>query len=157
MSAEPTIHAHSHQYFLDLQLSTKAFYDEVEKAVRDFQFPDVKFSRTDVSEGGLFSSNREYLCIKRKAYSYQIGAFPFGRSFFVSWWLKEDDNALADFLAKIPIIGRFLARQAVMKSYYQIDTELMFSESMKAIMNMIVNKLAAEKGYRLESSTQLLD
>lgn len=76
-----------HRLVDGLQASPKAFYARVEERVEQRQIPQLKVSRTHWPEAGALSSAREYLRLERLGYRFDICAAPFGRGFFVSWWL----------------------------------------------------------------------
>ncbi|HEY5328107.1 MAG TPA: hypothetical protein VIJ27_13980 [Mucilaginibacter sp.] len=97
MATSTTIHAHQSQHFEDLQMSAREFYALLRGIIEDYQYPDVKCEPVTLSEGGLFSSKREYLRISKSRYHYYVCASPFGKSFFISWWLEEDANTAANF------------------------------------------------------------
>ena len=142
--AQSTVHAHSYQHFEDLQLSANAFYDTLERTVAEYQYPKVKCRRRPLSEGGLFSSDREYLVVSRGPYKYYVCACPFGRSFFVSWWLEERQSAWAG----IPLFGYLFSNAKRGKTFYELDTELMFTESIQSVVRMLVARVAATRGLR---------
>lgn len=81
--------AFSHWYFLfeNLQASPLEFYSSVERAVAQREIPDTEPSRIEYRESGLLSARREYLRVTRGGYVFDICGAPFGRGFFVSWWL----------------------------------------------------------------------
>lgn len=84
MAEQTQILSHWLQHFEGLNQSSQAFYGLVQKAVETKKIPDVKFSRVDFKEGGIFSSSREYLRVQRGDLRYDIGGAPFGNGFFVS-------------------------------------------------------------------------
>lgn len=89
--AKPAAVVFSHWFHLleGLQESPKSFYEFLEGAIKKRELPDVKTSQIDYREGGMFSAKREYFRVKRGKYIFDICAAPFGRGFFVSWWLGE--------------------------------------------------------------------
>jgi hypothetical protein len=151
MASQSTTHSHRYQHFENLQMSADEFYKLLEKNVIDYKYPGVECKRVTLKENGIFSSSREYLAISRKLYTYYVCAAPFGKSFFISWWFMENANKAANLTAKIPVIGKPIANRIESKSYYELDTELMFTESINAIVKTTVNKVAAEQGYRRET------
>lgn len=145
---KPVIHGHSYRHFGDLQMSSKEFYANLEKTIREYQFPNVSCKPVAFWEGGLLSDQREYLRISYLEFRYHVCAAPFGRSFFVSWWLEETEDWLLALLGRIPLIGRLF--RPGKKTYYQIDAELIFTESIEALVRAAVASVAAEHGYRAE-------
>ena len=129
-------------------MSSREFYLLLKKMIEDYKFPDVTCTPVTLKEGGIFSSKREYMRISRQRYHYFVCASPFGRSFFISWWLQEDANTAANVAAKVGVIGRAIAQRMESKTYYELDTEQMFTSSINAIIKMAIEKIKADKGYR---------
>ncbi len=146
---KPVIHGHSYRHFGDLQLSSREFYADLERTIGEYQFPNVTCKQVDFWEGGLLSDRREYLRISHRDLRYHVCAAPFGRSFFVSWWLEETEDWVLALLGRIPLIGRIFRPEK--KTYYEIDAELIFTASIEALVVEAVNRVAAEHGYRAES------
>ncbi len=145
--AQSIVHSHSFQLFEDLQMSANEFYALVETMVREYKYPDVSCKRKTLKEAGLFSLSREYLCITQGDSNYFVCACPFGRSFFISWWLKEQEDALSAAISKIPGFG-LLTGKSRAKTFFEFDTQLMFTESINAIIKIAVQKVMTDKGYR---------
>jgi hypothetical protein len=110
--------------------------------------PDVKIKRVTFSESGIFSSKREYLRITRKEFMFDICAAPFGSMFFVSYWQGEETLSVKSILTKIPFIGTFLARLFNSKTYYQLDTENMFSSCIRACVMEAIDNITSTNGIR---------
>ncbi len=149
MAALSVILSHWYYNFEDLQLSSNDFYTSLETLLKERTYPGVSAKRVTHSEGGMFSAGREYLQITRGDYVFDICAAPFGKSFFISWWLGEKGSFLADLLARIPFIGAFLARKALQKTYFQIDTENMFREAISQALLSIIDAILEKKGLRV--------
>jgi hypothetical protein len=64
--------------------STDEFYAAVEAALAEKKVPDLEITRTLFAEGGLLSSQREYLRMRRERLLFDVCAAPFGTSFFFS-------------------------------------------------------------------------
>ncbi len=148
MATQNTIHAHNSQHFEDLQMSSKEFYTLLQKMIEDYRYPDVVCTPMTLKEGGVFSSRREYLRISKQRYNYYVCASPFGRSFFISWWLQENAHTAANVTRKLGWLGRAMATRMESKTYYELDTELMFTSSINSIIKIAVEKIKADKGYR---------
>lgn len=148
MAAQTTVHAHQSQHFEDLQMSAREFYVLLKGMIEEYKYPDVLCEPVTLSEAGLFSSKREYLRISKQRYHYYVCASPFGKSFFISWWLKEDAYTAANVTRKFGWFGRTIAARMESKTYYEIDTELMFTSSINSIIKIAVEKVKADKGYR---------
>ena len=134
-----------HHTFDDLQFSTQEFYQKVEEAVKKREVPGVSISRISYSQTGLLSSKREYLRVTRNEFVFDICAAPFGKAFFVSWWLGETFESP---LEKIPVLNILTGKDRKHKSYYQLDTELMFRGSIQAAFLDAVDQMTTAKGIR---------
>jgi hypothetical protein len=152
MASQTTVHTHNSQHFEDLQMSAREFYTLLKTMIEEFKYPEVKCTPVTLKEAGFFSSQREYLRISKERYNYYVCASPFGRSFFISWWLQEDANTAANVTRKVGWLGRVIAAQMESKTYYQRDTELMFTESINSIIKLAVEKVKADKGYRKDTA-----
>jgi hypothetical protein len=149
--SQPVIHSHSYQHFEDLQLSAQNFYTMLETMIRDYQYPGVEVKRETLKESGFFSSSREYLRISKRASNYYVCASPFGKSFFISWWLKEQEDGLANVVDKVPLFGGLLSGKNRPKTFYELDSELMFTQSIHSIIQAAVNKVLADHGFRTKA------
>ncbi|MGI8908363.1 MAG: hypothetical protein ACR2IE_17965 [Candidatus Sumerlaeaceae bacterium] len=78
-----------HHFFDGFQASAEEFLEAIEKAVKKREVPDLRRSRIDYQERGMFSAYREYLRAGRGRFVIDICAAPFGTGFFVSWWFAE--------------------------------------------------------------------
>jgi hypothetical protein len=143
----------SHFYHLleGLQTSPKGFYAAVERSIRSRQIPDTRTSRVDWKEGGLLSARREYLRVRRKKLIFDICAAPFGPSFFFSWWLGELPSPIIGLLMGIPFLGVLIERWVRPKTYYQMDTALMFQEAVHAAVMEVVDQFSKAQGLRILS------
>jgi hypothetical protein len=148
MATVDTLHSHTYQHFEDLQMSSDEFYTMLEALIKDYKYPDIEVSRRDLKEGGLFSSKRTYLCVTRGYQNFYVCAAPYGRSFFISWWLQEDAHTASNIAEKVPVFGKAIAAKMESKSFYQIDTELMFLQSISSVVKAAVEKIKADHGFR---------
>jgi hypothetical protein len=89
MAQSAVVFSHWFHMLEGLQESPKTFYESLEGAIKKRELPDVKTSRIEYGEGGMFAAKREYFRVKRGTYTFDMCAAPFGRGFFVSWWLGE--------------------------------------------------------------------
>jgi hypothetical protein len=110
-----------------------AFYGTIEKAVGSRGVPDVKFSRPHFKEGGMLSASREYLRIERGDLRYEVGAAPFGKSFFVSARLfaqgKLVDTMVGDMKGSGmlgQVTGLLTSKVLGVDTYYKLDTAQAF-------------------------------
>jgi hypothetical protein len=148
MASEATVHAHQSEYFEDLQMSAKDFYSLLKDMIVDYQYPDVICAPVTLSESGIFSSRREYLRISKQRYHFYVCAAPFGKSFFISWWLREDAHTTANLAQRFGWLGKKVAARLENKTFYEVDTEKMFTASINSLIKRAVEKVKADKGYR---------
>ncbi len=75
-----------HWYALIPGFSTsgKEFFTDIEKELKGREIPGLDISCVDFAEGGIMSSNREYLRMTRERLVFDICAAPFGTAFFFS-------------------------------------------------------------------------
>lgn len=146
-----------HHSFDNLQLSSADFYKGMEKSILDQELPNVKLSLEKISEGGILSSKRLYLRIKRNGLVFDICAAPFGKNFFFSYWFGEESGGLANLLSKIPYVGKFLAAKAQEKTYYQIDTENMFKECIVNSLFREIDSAVTAKSVRSLTDAQKVE
>lgn len=141
-----TVQKNKHHLLDDLHFSAQEFYSSVESRLNEQMIGGLSFSRITYAEGGLLSARREYLRIRRREYVFDVCAAPFGRGTFVSWWLGEVDEPLRNRLSHIPIIGQFFVKR--MKTYFELDNEAMFRESVISVINFTIKKFSEIKGVR---------
>lgn len=89
MVAPPTVIAHWDTLIENLQTSSLDFYAAVEETLKKRELPNASASRIDWREGGVLSASRKYVRVTRGLHHFDVCAAPFGRGFFISWWLGE--------------------------------------------------------------------
>ena len=134
-----------------LDYSSQDFFILVEDAIKEKQLGSSKSSRIQMSEGGVFSANREYLRVTRKGLAFDICGAPFGNGFFVSWWLGDIPSGWLAFLYRIPVISwiayayeRFLKPE----TYYSYDTRMMYQSLIHDAVVNVVDQITEAKGLR---------
>lgn len=148
--AHATIQSHSYELFEDLQMSSDEFYKMLHEMIREYQFPNVEVERETLKEAGFLSSKREYLRISKKERNFYVCAAPFGKSFFISWWLKEQEDGLTNMVDKVPLIGGLFSGKNRPKTFYELDSEVMFVSAINAIIQRAVDAVKAKHGYTQE-------
>jgi len=156
MATVDTIHTHGYQHFAELQLSSADFYKTLESMVKQFQYPDVTCKIEELREGGLLSAKRKYFTISWEYHKYLVCASPFGKSFFISWWHREGANTGANIAGKFGALGKAVANNMEKKTFYEIDSQIMFINCMDAIIQAAIDKVKADKGFTVEQP-QLLN
>lgn len=71
------------------QTSTDAFYRSIEGELTARKVPGLDLERIDYREGGLFSSKRDYLRMRRERLTFDLCSAPFGTSWFFSYRFCE--------------------------------------------------------------------
>jgi hypothetical protein len=79
--------SHWYQLVDGLAYSSQEFYAGLTDTLEKRGIPDAKVSTVEHTEGSMGSGVRLYLRVERKELTFDICAAPFGRGFFVSWWL----------------------------------------------------------------------
>jgi peptidyl-tRNA hydrolase len=137
-----TIHQHQSHHFENFQMSSQDFYADLKEIIEDRQFPRVKVDTTVFTTGGIFDPKREYLKISSGDHIFYVCAAPFGRNFFVSYWLRETEEDGVDWLLR-KVFG-----VTMRKTFFQIDTEAMFMESIKKAVLRAIERATEERGVR---------
>ena len=106
---DPTTIIANWSTFIDgMQQSSDLLYKDIEARIAKHSLKGVQVERVNVAEGGIFSSKREYLQVRRDEYVFHVCAAPFGNGFFVSWWFGSFEKGLLASLRNLPIIGRLI-------------------------------------------------
>ena len=71
------------------ETSTDAFYQTIEDELLARQVPGLELMRVDFREGGLLSSKRDYLRMRRERLTFDLCSAPFGTSWFFSYRFCE--------------------------------------------------------------------
>lgn len=151
------IHSKWHHHFHNLQFSTQEFYTLVEVKLKEESIKGIHFERVSYTEGGLFSSKREYLRVSRKELIFDICAAPFGKGFFVSWWHGESVGFVKDLLGKIPVVGPVIVKVSSFKTFYQMDTEQMYKDVVKSCVQNAIEEITSSKGVKGLSELERMD
>jgi hypothetical protein len=117
--------SHWSHFFQSFIMSSDLFYVELEKTLKTHEMPQSIIERTKHKEGGVLSASREYLRIKHGDIVFDVCASPFGKDFFISWWLYETAGTMRTIL-KHTKVGNFLQARAERRTFYQVDEEDMF-------------------------------
>jgi len=146
------IHSRWHSSF-DFQFSVQDFYKSVEEAIRNTGVSNINMHRVQYSTSShIYLSHREYLQVRREDQMFLICAAPFGKGFFVSWWMGKPINFMEDLITRIPRVGPAIAEYMYRKSFYEMDTDSMFRDCISKCVKEAVNKMTNEHGTRLTES-----
>jgi hypothetical protein len=143
------VHSHWHSMLETRPFTPEEFYEALQKQIAEKEVEKLSISRISHSEAGfVISANRTYLRVKFREYMMDICAAPFAKEeFFVSWWLGDAGFTFRDFLISIPVIGRLFSRRE--KTFYELDTEIMFKETVARSVKDTIEQLTETKGMRL--------
>lgn len=143
------VHSHWHQLFETRTFTPEEFYEALQSRIAEKEIEKLVITRVLHSEGGMvLSANRTYLRVKFREFMMDICAAPFAREeFFVSWWLGDAGFTFRDFLISIPVIGRLFTKRE--KTFYELDTEIMFKETVAKTVKETIEQFSEIKGVRL--------
>lgn len=144
--------SHWHHHFDTAPFSSQEFYQGLATSISTKCMTHVTVSMTNYSQGGLLSPRRDYLQIRYKDYVFNICAAPFAKEYFVSWWLCELKDVSGDFFRRIPIIGLLFTKRR--KTFFEIDTEIMFKETISSCIKETIEQLTEAKGLRKIADTE---
>lgn len=144
-----------HFLFPDVKYSAQEFYTSLEANIKETGVPDISTSRITFSQNRFFSDKREYVRIVRVDQMFLVCAASFGKGFFISWWAGVKITLLQDIIIRLPIIGIFLARFFFSKTYFQMDTDDMFKDTIRTAVNETVEQLSTAKGVRQPTELEL--
>lgn len=137
--------SHWSHYFQSFSMPSDVFYTELEKILQHHEMPHSVIQRTKHKEGGILSASREYLRVKHGDIVFDVCASPFGRNFFISWWLYETASTMRTVL-KNTRVGNFLQNRAQNRTFYQIDEEDMFRSCVHECILETITKVSEGKG-----------
>lgn len=135
--------------------STEDFYLLVEQIIRAHDIPNATKERVKHKEGGFFSSKREYLRIRYDDLVFDICAAPFGKDFYISWWLFESEDIFRKFL-KGTVVGDYLVHRASRVTFYQADNESVFKGFMHNAIMEAIDTLTETTGQRMPDYARVI-
>lgn len=124
---KPTsIISHWNHMFPGLDQSSDEFYKIIEEKVSAEGLKEIKVERVILAEGGIFSNKREYLQVRRGTQVFHLCAAPYGRNFFISWWLGEIESGFWAWISDFPVVGWIASNFLKPMTYFKIDTAGIF-------------------------------
>jgi len=132
----------------DFNFSSEDFYNLLKEELESNEIKGIITSFVFLKEGGAFSSRRTYLRLMWKDFHYDICAAPFGKGFFISWWLLYKNSLGQIIVSKIPFIGGWLASKLYPVTYYKIDVASMFMSYAQSSVLKVIDTITKEKGIR---------
>jgi len=128
--------------------STKDFYEAVTKELETTKIDGIEVEAVFLKERGIFSNRRTYLRVIWREHQYDICSAPFGKGFFISWWLSGNTLLGEVLLSKIPLIGKFLVKRIYPETYYRTDSASMFMTYAQSAVQNVIKKITEGKGTR---------
>jgi hypothetical protein len=113
---KPVILAHWYVPLLDFQSNAAEFYESVKADLKKREVPEMIIERIDFKEGGWFSSNHEYLRLRRERVVFDICSARFG----TGWWFSLRAAVLPRVLFVWEIILALLGLGSFFVSYVQM-------------------------------------
>jgi len=138
----------------DFNFSTEEFYSMFKKELLSQGVSGINTHDVSLHEGNIFSNKRRYVRVKWKDYQYDICAAPFGKGFFISWWLLYKNSIGYLIISKLPFIGSWLSRKLYPITYYKIDTASMFMTYAQSSVIKVIDSITNEKGIRTLSENE---
>jgi len=138
----------------NFNFSTQEFYKLLKEELQNQGIKRLEIEQVSLKEGNAFSSRRSYLRATWKEYQYDICAAPFGKGFFISWWLLYKNSIGQLIISKIPFIGGWLAKKLYPVTYYKIDTASMFMAYAQASVLKVIDDITQNKGVRVLSEIE---
>lgn len=148
--ARSSIYQRKHFHFEDFQLSSQDFYEVLKGIIEERAFPNVSASVVSLSEGGWLQGKRKYLEVKYADFLFYVCAAPFGKNFFISYWLREVPPGCEEVFT-VRVFGT-----RTKKSFYQLDTEAMFFEGISAAIMKAIAEVTEARGLRVLRPDELI-
>ncbi len=146
--------SHWSHFFQSFALSSNSFYAELEQTLKGHEMPNAAITRTQHKEGGILSAAREYLRIKHGDIVFDVCAAPFGKDFFISWWLYESAGTMRTLLKQTKV-GNFLNERAAKRTFFQVDEEDMFRSCVHECILETIAKVGEGKGISLTEADKV--
>jgi hypothetical protein len=135
-----------HEYLEYHPFSPKEFYASVTEELRSKDIPQLVITTIYYPQGGLFSMSREYLRIRCGEYVFDVCAAPFGKGFFVSYWMGVMPDPIRDVFKNMPWVGKFFRQRE--KTFFELDNETLFKELASTAVRKVFKQLHEQKGIR---------
>lgn len=133
----------------NFDFSTRDFCLRLAEELKSNGVAGLKINDVFISEGiKAFSRRRLYLRVQWRNYEYNVCAAKFGNGFFVSWWLLYRNSIWKILIARIPVVGDWLAMKLYPITYYSVDTASMFMTYAQRSVLKVIDEITKEKGVR---------
>lgn len=81
----PEVIEYKQKWIDGMESSTDEFYNALESDLMQREVPGLEITREEFSEGGLLSSKRVYLRMRRERMVFDVCSAPFGKTWFFSY------------------------------------------------------------------------
>jgi len=140
----------------NLSYSSEAFYQTLKERMLAQEIEGLNISVVTYFVGGILSHKRRYLRLTYDDFKYEVCAAPYGKSFFVSYWMQSHENRFAYACSRIPFIGKFLVRLFFPVTYYRVDTSDMFHALVhQHVLEMLDTIMDSEKLEKLSENQRI--
>jgi len=143
------LHSHWDVLIDDFSFSSQEFYKLLKEEIYTKKISSLRFTNVSLKEGNMFSSRRRYLRIYWKDLHFDVCAAPFGKGFFLSWWLVYRYTFWEWVIILIPFFGFWLHSILYKSTYYKHDTGTMFMKYVHQCVLEIFDELTISHGVRL--------
>ncbi len=134
------------QYFDGMRISTKDFYQRLQKELALYEVAGLETREVSLYEGGFFSANRLYLHITWQEFSYDLCVAPFGNSAtFVSWWLWRTPPFFEVVIGALPYVGTHLNNIFFPVTYYRVDSANSFMQFAQSKVLKVLDEIVKEQ------------
>lgn len=145
------VHKHKYFHFTDFQLSAEDFYTTLQKIIEERAFPHVTSKIVTLSTGGFLSNKRIYLEVNGSVMTFFVCAAPFGKNFFISYWLRDiPDGCTTTFFRRV------LGMPDPPKTFYDIDSQAMFVEGITTAISVAIQTVTEDRGLRKLQDAELI-
>jgi hypothetical protein len=137
-----------------LSYSSKEFYETLTNKLNEHGVRNLKVKVIEKNTGSVLSGKRLYAEVSFDDYIYDVCAAPFGKSFFVSYWMHFELRKREKIVLGIPFVGARLLKVFFPMTYYRMDTSSMFHALMHEIITEMVDELCEEHTLEKLSENQ---
>ena len=142
-------HSNWNTYIDKFEFSSDKFYALLQHELNSQGIKSLLIEKVSLPEGGILSSRRKYLRVTWKDFQYDICAAPFGKGFFISWWLLYRRTLMQLLVMRIPFLGSWLSGMFYPVTYYKMDTASMLMGIAQASVLKVTDSITKEKGIRI--------
>ena len=143
-----THHSNWNTLIDNFEYSSKEFYQRLAVELKSHGITKIRTEKVHLNEGGVMSSSRLYLRVTWRDYQYDICGAPFGKGFFISWWMLYKSSFGQILISNIPFIGGWLAKKLYPVTYYRSDTASMFMSYAQQSVLKVIEDITKDTGLR---------